>query len=69
MMHNEKPEIQYVWACLPRTRQDQVVVAIGHMVQRWLTAHSPQQRQAPHNALDKPRPREDIKKKDAETTF
>jgi hypothetical protein len=69
MMHNEKPAIQPVWACLPKTRQDQVVVVISHMVQRWLTTHSPQQRQTTHNALDKPRTREDIKKKDAETTF
>jgi hypothetical protein len=68
-MHSENQEIQHVWTCLPRTRQNQVVVAIGHMVQQWLTSPSRQQRQAPHNALDKTPTGDDIEKHNTETTI
>ena len=68
-MHNEKHEIQQMWTCLPSTRQNQVVVAISHMVQQWLLAQSPQSRQAPHNALDKTQAGGDTRREDAETTI
>ena len=67
-MHNESQKIQQIWACLPRTRQNQVVVAISHMVQQRLTVPSRQQRQATHNALDKTPTGNDIEKQDTETT-
>ena len=66
-MHSENQEIQHIWVCLPRTRQNQVVAAISHMVQQRLTAPSRQQRQATHNALDKTPTGDDIEKQDAET--
>jgi hypothetical protein len=69
MMHNEKHEVQHIWTCLPSTRQNQVVVAISHMVQHWLLAQSPRQRQATHNALDNTPPGDDTNKEGAETTI
>lgn len=66
-MHNEKHEVQHMWTCLPSTRQNQVVVAISHMVQHWLLAQSPQQRQATHNALDKTPPGDDNRQEGTET--
>jgi len=68
-MHSENQEIQHVWACLPSTCQNQVVVAVSHMVQQWLTAPSRQQRQATHNALDKTQTGDDIEKKEAGPTI